>query len=294
MRRNHDKKQKWTLWTFDNAPKKRKKFPAIFYYLGKRRSKLKRKKFKWKISLENIITSERDSDSIKKRNRFKSIKKFSRFPALQMQHFLSFKVYLLLQRLSKNLLLSSQKQLFKIKILSLIIYINLFIKNFTSTKKNKATVRLLDSFLGKTLRYKRKGRITKKFKFPKCKVFFDYFSYIKGLNDEFVASRGKFGEIVTIKRKSSNIALKKYNTPWSSFFNIGLFMPYSYKRLVRRLFTNFVIKKIRESEFFEVKQDKILLINYLVKFLVFDKKISEPEYTSKISTNTFFFLIEKL
>ena len=198
-RREHDRKVKWTLWVYNNAPKKRKAFPAIFYYLGKRRSKLKRKKTKWKMSLENIITSERDSDLIKKRHYFKSIKKFAHFPPLQMQYFLNFKISLLLLKFSKNLLaINSRKFSFKVKILNFIIYLNLFIKNFTSTKKNKAILRLINSFLSKNLRYKKVGRgLSKKFKYPKCKLFFDYFSYIKGLNDEFIATRGKFGEIIT-------------------------------------------------------------------------------------------------
>jgi len=148
---------------------------------------------------------------VRKRNYFKSIKKFAQFPALQMQHFLSFKISLLLLKFSKNLFFTNnQKFLFKIKILSFIIYLNLYIKNFTSEKKNKATLRLLNSFLGKTLRYKKSGGgLVKRFKYPKCKLFFDYFSYIKGLNDEFIATRGKFGEIVNVKKR----ALKKYNTP---------------------------------------------------------------------------------
>jgi len=74
VRREHDRKSKWTLWVYDTAPKKRKSFPAVFYYLGKRRSKLKRKKTKWKMSLENIITTKRDSDLLKKRTNFKSKK----------------------------------------------------------------------------------------------------------------------------------------------------------------------------------------------------------------------------
>ena len=39
--------------------------------------------------------------------------------------------------------------------------------------------------------------------------------------------------------------------PWSRFFNIGLFMPYSYKRLVRKLLINFGVKKIRNDEYFK-------------------------------------------
>jgi len=47
-RGNHNRKAKWTLWIYDGAPKKRKAFPVVFYKLGKRRSKLKRKKSKVK------------------------------------------------------------------------------------------------------------------------------------------------------------------------------------------------------------------------------------------------------
>jgi len=49
--------------------KKRKVFPVVFYRLGKNRGKLKRKQTKWKLSLENIITSDRDSDTIKKKTK---------------------------------------------------------------------------------------------------------------------------------------------------------------------------------------------------------------------------------
>ena len=45
-------------------------------------------------------------------------------------------------------------------------------------------------------------------------------------------------------------------------------MPYSYQRLVRKLFTNTTVKKIKNDELFQIKQDKILLIDYFVKFFV--------------------------
>jgi len=64
------------------------------------------------------------------------------------------------------------------------------------------------------MRYKKPGTLSKRFKYPKHKLFFDYFSYIKGLNDEFISTKGKFGEIVSAKPRS----IEKYNTPWSSFF----------------------------------------------------------------------------
>ncbi len=286
-RKEHNRKVKWTLWVYDNAPKKRKAFPAIFYYLGKRRSKLKRKKTKWKRSLENVITSRRDSDLVKKRNYFRSIKKFAQFPALQLQHFLNFKLSLMLLKFSKNLMSTNKKFSFKIRILSFIIYLNLFIKKFTSGKKNKAVLRLLDWFQSKNLRYKKiGGGLAKKFKIPKCKLFFDYFSYIKGLNDEFIETRNKFGEIISINNKS----VQKLNTPWANFFNTGLFMPYSYKRLVRRLFINFKVKKISNDDFFQIKQDKILLMNYFVKFFVFERNLpTNSIFASKISVNSFFF-----
>jgi len=89
------------------------------------------------MSLENIITTKRDSDLLKKRTNFKSKKKFAQFPALQLQHFLNFKVSLLLQKLSRNLLVNNKKFSFKVKVLSFIIYLNLYIKNFTSAKKIK-------------------------------------------------------------------------------------------------------------------------------------------------------------
>ena len=79
-----------------------------------------------------------------------------------------------------------------------------------STKKNKNIARLLNSFLSKDLRYKKIGsRVSRKFKYPKCKLFFDYFSYVKGLNDEFISTRGKFGEVINMKHK----VFKNYNTP---------------------------------------------------------------------------------
>jgi len=99
-RGHHNRKAKWTLWVYDGAPKRRKAFPAIFYKLGKRRSKLKRKKAKWKRSLENIITLPRESDLVRKHNKFNSIKKFAKFPALQLQGFLNFqKIYLLIKNI---------------------------------------------------------------------------------------------------------------------------------------------------------------------------------------------------
>jgi len=67
-RGNHNRKAKWTLWVYDGAPRRRKAFPAVFYKLGKRRSKLKRKKTKWKRSLENLITLDRESSLIRKRS----------------------------------------------------------------------------------------------------------------------------------------------------------------------------------------------------------------------------------
>jgi len=67
-------------------------------------------------------------------------------------------------------------------------------------------------------------------------------------------------------------------------------MPYSYKRLVRKLFINVTVKKIANNELFQIKQDKILLIDYFVKFFVFDKELAtESQFASKISVNSFFF-----
>jgi hypothetical protein len=64
-------------------------------------------------------------------------------------------------------------------------------------------------------------------------------------------------------------------------------MPYSLKRLARKNLINFEIKKIRYDDYYEVKKDKFSLINYLVKFFVFQK--ASLNLSSKITTNTFFF-----
>jgi len=42
-------------------------------------------------------------------------------------------------------------------------------------------------------------------------LFFDYFSHIKGLNDEFIASKNKFGRIKTLKKKLSQIKYAMIN-----------------------------------------------------------------------------------
>src|SRR5579872_841543 len=64
-------------------------------------------------------------------------------------------------------------------------------------------------------------------------------------------------------------------------------MSYSFKRLVRKNFINFRVKKVSYQDYYEKKEDKFLLINYLVKLLVFQK--TSTNLSSKITTNTFFF-----
>jgi len=136
-RAQHDRNTKWTLWLYDCAPQKRKVFPVVFYRLGKNRGKLKRKQTKWKLSLENIITSDRDSDTIKKKQSYKSLKKFAQFPGLQMQSFLNFRIVFMLLKFSKNFFLNNNLT-FKIKVFSFISYINLYIKRFSSSKKKQS------------------------------------------------------------------------------------------------------------------------------------------------------------
>jgi len=44
-------------------------------------------------------------------------------------------------------------------------------------KKNKSVLRLVNAFLGKDLKFKKGGRgIQKRYKFPRCKLFIDFFS----------------------------------------------------------------------------------------------------------------------
>src|ERR1700684_2921112 len=64
-------------------------------------------------------------------------------------------------------------------------------------------------------------------------------------------------------------------------------MPYSYKRLVRKIFINMETKKTQFSETFQFKRDKILFIDYLVKYLVFDKLPATGHSSMKLTS--FFF-----
>jgi hypothetical protein len=97
---------------------------------------------------------------------------------------------------------------FKIKIFSFLSYLNLYIKNFTSKKKNKTAVRLLDWFRSRDFKFK-KPRSRKLFVYPRNILFFDYFSVIKGLNDEHITTKNQFGKIITFRDDDS----KKLNTP---------------------------------------------------------------------------------
>jgi len=105
VRKKHERKVKWTLWLKYGSPLKRKAFPAVFYRLGRNRSKLKRKLGLWNRSLENILTSKRDTDLIRKRTVFKPIKKFSKFPALQFQYYVAFKTQSIILKFARNFFL---------------------------------------------------------------------------------------------------------------------------------------------------------------------------------------------
>src|SRR5271154_6253071 len=64
-------------------------------------------------------------------------------------------------------------------------------------------------------------------------------------------------------------------------------MPYSYKRLVRKIFINMETKKTQFGETFQFKRDRILLIDYFVKFFVFDK-LQATGHSSMKLTSLFF------
>jgi len=67
-------------------------------------------------------------------------------------------------------------------------------------------------------------------------------------------------------------------------------MPYSYKRLARKLLTNIKVKRIKNNELFLIKKDKILLLNYLIKFLVFERDLpTDSTFSSRITKNSFYF-----
>jgi len=140
----------------------------------------------------------------------------------------------------------------------------------------------LDWFRSKDFKFRKPGS-RRLFVYPKNILFFDYFSHIKGLNDEFIASKNKFGRIKTLKKKNFH----KLSMPWSTFFSSGLFMPYSYKRLVRKIFINIETKKSQFDQAFQIKRDRILFIDYLVKFLVFDKLPATGHKSMKLTS--FFF-----
>jgi len=175
--------------------------------------------------------------------------------------------------------------LFKIKVFSFITFLNLYIKKITSLKKNKEFSRIYDWFMGKGYQYKKKGMRRGRYVIPRVKVFYDYLSSIKGLNDEFLIGKHRFGEVINTRRRN----LKKLNVPWAGFFNTGFFMPYSYKRFIRKIFFNLEKKT---NEVFLNKKDKILTTFFFVKFLLFDK----PQIAnySKITVNSFFFNRKKV
>jgi len=105
-----------------------------------------------------------------------------------------------------------------------------------------------------------------------------FFSYISGVNETWRNS-GFLSEIgVDFKQKR--------NTPWSSTFIHGFYMPYSYKRIVRRWFLGF---EPNPEKGFDLKKDRILIMNYFVKLFVFPKTLNNSINSAKITTSSFFF-----
>jgi hypothetical protein len=78
----------------------------------------------------------------------------------------------------------------------------------------------------------------------------------------------------------------KLNTPWSHLFSHGVYMPLSYKRILRRWFAN---SDGRFEPLFDIKKDKVNFISFAIKYFIFDSQKLESADSGTITQATFSF-----
>jgi len=125
-----------------------KVFRRVFYRLGNNRGVLAKKYFKkWK-TLEGGITDLRDSYAVMKKSKNFSARKLAGFPSLGFYKANNYKILIYLTGLVKKNLYNSSLP-FKLKYLNSILNLNFFIKNSTSSKKNKNLKKVIDWFVSR-------------------------------------------------------------------------------------------------------------------------------------------------